>query len=173
MGFWYNIYDDFFPTSQSKIPIKERTDPNKERTGPTKFSDNWTLTIPEKCRLAMQDILLSSSLLTKPHREGSVIKTKPLRTPMGAECQGGPWPNHRNEHLSPEKQDEIFLDKWPDPQSTSHLTGMPCTIHCTVTQRQVWPSYIFGVIIHLWYLGLEEEKLWALQHHPSLDFRTM
>lgn len=140
-------------TEEGRDPIKERRDPIKERTGPTNFSGNWTLPTPEKCRLATQDILLSPSLLTKPHKEGSVTKMKPLRTSMGAECQDGLWPNHRNQHLCREKQDEIFLDKWPDPQS--HTPFNRYALHHSLHSD----SEGSVTLLHFW------------GHFPSLVFR--
>lgn len=91
----------------------------KEQVPPSFHTTKLALLIPGKHTLATQDIMLSSSPLTKLYEEESVIKMKPPRTFVEAEChcQGGPWPSHRNLHFCPKKHDEILLVKWPDPQT--------------------------------------------------------
>lgn len=136
----YNTDNAFFSTSLvlTKIPIKERI-------GPMSFQRTKLACLPPgKHRVPMQDILLSPPLLTKPREEESVIKMKPPRTFVEAECrcQGGLRPSHRNQHFCPEKLDEILLDKWPDPQ-----TYIP------------FKSYYYRYALHHSFCSVSEESM--------------
>lgn len=72
---------------------------------------------------------------------------------MGAECQGGLWPKHRNQHLCREKQDEIFLDRWPDPQR--YLPFNSCALHHPLHSDSEGSM----ALLHFW------------GHYPPLVFR--
>lgn len=130
----------------------------KEQVPPSFHTTKLGLLIPGKHTLATQDILLSSSPLTKLYEEESVVKMKPPRTFVEAEChcQGGPWPSHRNNTFVQKSMMKYYLSSGQTLRLTSHSkaisTGMHCTIHSVVTQRKVchllhcqggYPSLVF------------------------------